>query len=38
VRGNGGTASVQQEELVTIDSLRTTPDPSYATPVPPEGG
>ncbi|WP_449385221.1 DUF881 domain-containing protein [Cellulomonas soli] len=38
VRGNGGSASVDQQDLVTIDSLRTAPDPAYATPVPPEAG
>ncbi|MGN8245591.1 DUF881 domain-containing protein [Cellulomonas soli] len=38
VRGNGGSASVDRQELVTIDALRSAPDPAYATPVPPEAG
>lgn len=38
VRGNGGAATVDQQDLVTIDALRTTPEPSYATPVPPTTG
>lgn len=38
VRGTGATGEVAEKELVEVTALRDLPDPSYATPVPPEAG
>lgn len=37
VRNNGGKGTVDQLDLVSVDAVRTVPDPVYATPVPPQG-
>ena len=37
VRNNGGKGTVDREDRVSVDAIRTVPDPVYATPVPPKG-
>ena len=38
VRGTGATGTVEEQDEVEITALRRLPEPSYATPAPPEGG
>ena len=38
VRGTGATGTVEEQDEVEVTALRRLPEPSYATPAPPEGG